>query len=92
MGLLLAPAEGLGLRPRTFFRGKKELIILFWPILGYLLCLVVTLVTFSRNLSNFKKNPRNTKNQKKSQKNSNKKKIKKAKSIKKKPKKTTTKI
>ena len=51
-GLLLAPAEDFGLRPRDFFalRGKKDLIMLFWPILGHLWCPVVTLVTFSSNL------------------------------------------
>ena len=33
--------------------------MLFWPILGYFWCPVVTLVYFSSNLSNFKKNPKN---------------------------------
>ena len=53
-GLLLAPAEG-------FDRGsfcpskKKKLIMLFWFILGHFWCSVVTLVTFSSNLNNFKK-------------------------------------
>ena len=62
-GLLLAPAEGIGLRPRAFFAlwAKKDLFILFWPILGYLWGPVVTLVTFSSNLSNFKTNPKNPK-------------------------------
>ena len=62
-GLLLAPAEGFGLQPRDFLalRAKKGLIILFWPILGYIWCPVVTLVTLSSNLSNFKKNPKYTK-------------------------------
>ena len=63
MGLLLAPAEGFGLRPRTFFalRAKKDLTMLFWPILGHLSCPVVTLVTFSSNIMNFKKNPKSPK-------------------------------
>ena len=34
-------------------RAKRELIMLFWPILGHFWCPVVTLVTFSSNLSNF---------------------------------------
>ena len=46
-GLLLAPAEGFGL----------WLIMLFWPIFGNFWCPVVTLVTFSSNLSTFKRNP-----------------------------------
>ena len=54
---LLAPAEGFGLRPRHFFRAKKELIMLFWPVLGHFWCPVVTLVTFSNNHSLFEKNP-----------------------------------
>ena len=46
-GLLLAPAEGFGLRPRAFFalRAKKGLIMLFWPILGHFWCPVVIFVT-----------------------------------------------
>ena len=36
---------------------KIELSMLFWPILGLLWCPVITLVTFSSNLSNFEKNP-----------------------------------
>ena len=57
-GLLLAPAEGFGLRPRLFFalRAKKKLIMLFWPIFCNFWCPVVTLVTFSSNLSNFERN------------------------------------
>ena len=53
MGLLLAPAEGFGLRPRVFlpFGQKKNLIMLFWPIFGNFSCPVVTLVTFSSNLT-----------------------------------------
>ena len=59
-GLLLAPAEGFDLWPRAFLAlwAKKDLILLCWPILGHLWCPVVTLVTFSSNLSNFKKNPK----------------------------------
>ena len=37
-GLLLAPAEGFGLRPRLFLpfeRRRKKLIMLFWQILGF---------------------------------------------------------
>ena len=37
--LLLAPADGFGLRPR---QKKKELIIMFWPIFGNFWCPVVT--------------------------------------------------
>ena len=53
-GLLLAPAESFGLRPRLFlpFGQKKELIIQFWPIFGFLWSPVITLVTFSSNISN----------------------------------------
>ena len=54
-GLLLAPAEGFGLRPR--------------PIFGDFWCPVVTVVTFSSNLSNFERNKKkNEKVQKKSKK------------------------
>ena len=54
-GLLLAPAEGFGLRPRLFFaiRAKKELFMLFWPIFGNFWCPVVTIffyVFYSRFL------------------------------------------
>ena len=36
-GLLLAPAEAFGLRPKAFFAlwAKKELIMMFWPIFGH---------------------------------------------------------
>ena len=53
-GLILAPAEGFG---QGFFgpSGKKELFTLFVPILGHFWCSVVTSVTFSSNLCNFKK-------------------------------------
>ena len=53
-----------GLRPsaEAFFalRAKKELIMLFWPIFGDFWCPVVTVVTFSSNLSNFERNPKKT--------------------------------
>ena len=42
-------------------RGKKTLIMLFWPIFGDFWFPVVTLVTFSSNLSNFQKSPTNPK-------------------------------
>ena len=49
-----------GLRPPAegFFalRAKKNLIMLFWPILGHCWCTVVPLVNLSSNLSKFKKN------------------------------------
>ena len=38
---------------------KKELFMPFWPIFGNFWCPVVTLVTFSSNLSNFEKNTKN---------------------------------
>ena len=58
-GLLLAPAEGFGLRPRLF--------MLFWPIFGNFWCSVVTVVTLSSNFSNFERNQeKNEKNPKKS--------------------------
>ena len=61
-GLLLAPVEG-------FFGGqRKKFILLFWPIFGNFWCPVVNLVTFCRNLSKFKRNPKNQKNPKKIQK------------------------
>ena len=62
-GLLLAPVEGFGLQPRAFFAlpAKKDLIMLFWPILLHVWCPVVTLVTFSSNLSNFFKKSKNPK-------------------------------
>ena len=43
------------------FQAKKELIMLFWPILGQFWFLVVTLITLSNNLSNFKKKSIKTK-------------------------------
>ena len=60
-GLILAPAEGIG---RRFFcpLGKKDIIMLFWPIFGNFWCPVVTFVTFSSNSSNFERNPKNRKN------------------------------
>ena len=59
--LLLAPAEGFGLRTRFLlpFGPKKELFMLFWLTLGHFWSSVVTSVTFSSNLSNFEKNPEN---------------------------------
>ena len=46
-----------GLRPpaEAFFalRAKKELFMLFWPVVGDFWCPVVTVVTFSSNLSKF---------------------------------------
>ena len=58
VGLLLAPAEGFGLR------AKKDVIMLFWPIFGNCWCPVATLVTFSSNISNFERNPKKTKKSK----------------------------
>ena len=54
-GLLLAPAEGFG---RGFFcpLGKKRA---FYAVLAHFWCPVVTVVTFSSNLSNFEKKQRN---------------------------------
>ena len=62
-GLLLSPAEGFGLWTRLFFalRAKKELIMLCGSILGHFWCPVVTSITFSSNVSNFKKNPQKPK-------------------------------
>ena len=55
-----------GLRPlaEVFFalRAKEELIMLFWAIFGIFWCPVVTLVTFSINLSNFERIPPPKKN------------------------------
>ena len=45
-GLLLAPAEGFGLRPRLFFGKKKEG---FYAVFAYFRPFLV----FSSNLSNF---------------------------------------
>ena len=66
-----SPLRGLtssssgGLRPsaEAFFalRAKKELIMLFWTIFGNFWCPVVTLVTFSSNISNFEINTKKTK-------------------------------
>ena len=57
-GLLLAPAEGFGLR---FFQAKKEHLTLFWLTLGHFWHSVVTSVTFSSNLSNFEKKTKKSK-------------------------------
>ena len=54
--LLLAPAEGFGLRPRLFLpfgQKKRRFFMLFWLPLGHFWCSVVTSVTFSSNLSNW---------------------------------------
>ena len=56
-GLLLATAKGFGLWPR-----------LFWPFFGHFYSPVVTLVTFSNNLSNFEKNKKKSKSKSKSNK------------------------
>ena len=50
-GTLLAPAEGFG---QGFFAGKNKLFMLLKLILGIFWCSVVTSVTFSSNLRNFK--------------------------------------
>ena len=70
-GLLLAPAEAFGLRPRAVFalRAKIKLIMLFWPFSVNFWCPVVTLVTFSSGLSNFERNCKKTNKSKKIQKN-----------------------
>ena len=67
-----SPLHGLtssccgGLRPtaKVFFplRAKKGLFMLFFLILDYFLCSVVTSVTLCSNLSSFEKNPINPKN------------------------------
>ena len=54
-GLLLAPAEGFGLRSRLFL--PFGLFMLFWPIFGDFGCPVVTMVTFSSNLIIIQKSP-----------------------------------
>ena len=58
-GLVLAPAA------KAFFGplGKKEVIKLFWPIFGNSWCTVVTMVTFSSNLTNFKRIQKTKKNE-----------------------------
>ena len=53
--LLLAPAEGFGRGFFLPFGQKRELVMLFWPMLDHFWYPLVTLVTFSINLSNFKK-------------------------------------
>ena len=73
-----SPLRGLtssscgGLRPsaEAFFalRAKRELIMLFWPIFGNFWCPVVTLITFSSNISNFERNHKKNKKSKKIQK------------------------
>ena len=66
-GLLLALAENFDQRLFLPFGQKKELM-LFWPILDNFWCPVVTLVTFSINLSTLKRFKKVHKNTKKSQK------------------------
>ena len=53
---LLAPAEGFG---RGFFSGQKRANYDVVPISGHFACLVVTLVTFSRNINNFEEKKKN---------------------------------
>ena len=56
VGLLLASAEGFGLRPRLFCPlGKIGLFTLFLLVLGHFSCSVVTSVMYSSNFSNFEK-------------------------------------
>ena len=45
-------------------QAKKELIMLFWKIFDNFWCLIVTLVTFSSNLSKFERNPKKPKKSK----------------------------
>ena len=53
-GLLLAPAEGYGLRPRFFLPfGQKGAFYAVFAYFRPFWCLVVTLVTLSGNLGNF---------------------------------------
>ena len=65
--------EGLGPATKAFWpfaqKNKNWVFMLFWPIFGNFGCPVVTLVTFSSNLSNLEINPKqNKKIQKKIQK------------------------
>ena len=55
-GLLLAPAEGFGLRSRVFLalRAKKTP---YYAVLAHFWFPVVTMVTFSNNLSTFVRKP-----------------------------------
>ena len=46
-----------------------EIFYMFWPIFGNFWCPVITLVTFSSNLSNFEGNPKKPKKSKKNPKN-----------------------
>ena len=70
--LLLAPGEGFGLQTRFFFAlwAKKELFMMSWRLLwcfGNFWCRLVTVLTFSSNISKKKqKSKKNKKNQKKS--------------------------
>ena len=63
-GLLCGPTSSScrGLWPRLRLNcplGKKEPIMLVLPIIGHFWCSVVTLVTFTRNLTNFFKKSKN---------------------------------
>ena len=81
-GLLLAPAEGFGRGLFFALQAKKGLFMLFWAVFGDFWCPVVTVVTFSSNLSNFERNPpKNEKIQNKSKKIQKNLKIKKSKKI-----------
>ena len=57
--LLLATAEGFGLRPKLFlpFGQKRAFHAVFFLILDHFRCSVVTSVVFSSNLRNFFFNP-----------------------------------
>ena len=61
-GPLSGPISRASAFGRGFFcpLGKKVFSLLFWPIFGNFGFPVVTLVTFSRSLSNFEKNPDKT--------------------------------
>ena len=63
-GLLLAPPEGFGLRPRLF----PPLLSCF-GLFCNVWCSVVILVTFSSNLGKFERNPKNPNKSKKKSKN-----------------------
>ena len=69
-GLVLVPAEGFDLRSWLFCPKKRELIMLFWPILSFFWCSVATLVTFISRISTFEKFPKKIL-KKKNQKNLN---------------------
>ena len=58
-GLLRGPTSSFGLLPpaEAFFaiQAKRELIMMFWPILLHFQCSVVTLVFFGSNLRTLKR-------------------------------------